>query len=80
MSIEIVVRVFVDRAQDEDDVLDLEQKEEKIPFSLIRNQLPGRYPLLSENSWAVIGTGACFKLYEAAKVSARHKAVLVISA
>lgn len=61
-------------------MLDLDQEEGEIPFSLLRNLLLDRYPLLSENPWAVIGTGACPKLYEAAKFSARHKAALVISA
>lgn len=58
--------------------LDLNQKESKLPILSTRELLFRRYPLLAENPWAVVGTGACQKLYEAALFSIKHKAALVV--
>lgn len=59
-------------------LLDLERKEQNIPFSQIRDQMLCHYPLLAQNVWEVPGTGACMNLYEAAKFSLKHQAALVI--
>ena len=60
-------------------MLDLNNREKDISFSLMRKQMLSWYPRLAEDPWAVSGAIGCWDLYDAAKFSVKHKAALIVS-